>query len=54
MTELFKPRLEATRERLLAVEGIPAARLIEDEAAPPTPAEAGGEGLVEFGIAARG
>jgi hypothetical protein len=54
VTELSKRRLEATRERLLAVEGIPAARLIVDEAAPPTPAEAGGEGLVEFGIAARG
>jgi Domain of Unknown Function (DUF748) len=54
VTELSKRRLEATRERLLAVEGIPAARLIVDEAAPSTPAEGSGEGRVEFGIAARG
>jgi uncharacterized protein involved in outer membrane biogenesis len=54
VTELSRRRLDATRERLLTGEGIPAARLIVDEAAPAAPADAGGEGRVEFGIAARG
>jgi hypothetical protein len=54
LAELSRRRLEAARERLVTVEGIPAARLIVDEAGPPPPAEAGEEGRVEFGVAARG
>ena len=54
VTELSKRRLDATRERLLTVEGIPATRLIVDEGAPAPAADAGGEGRVEFVIAARG
>src|SRR5262249_30580496 len=53
LTELSRRRLDATRERLVAVEGIPAARLIVDEAAEAPPADAG-EGRVEFGVSARG
>jgi hypothetical protein len=54
VAELSRRRLDATRERLVAVEGIPAARILVDEAAPPPPPEAGEEGRVEFGITARG
>lgn len=53
-TDLGRRRLEATRERLVAAEGIPAARLTVDDAAagsapPDTPA---GEGRIEFGVVA--
>jgi hypothetical protein len=50
---LARRRLEATRERLLKGEGIPATRLLMEEA-PPTVSEAAGQGRVEFGVAARG
>ncbi len=58
LTDLGRRRLEATRERLLTAEGIPADRL---KAEPPAPGEgppatappaADGEGRIEFGVVA--
>jgi hypothetical protein len=53
LADLGRRRLEATRERLLTAEGIPAKRL-KVEPAPPeeAPAPADGEGRVEFGVVA--
>ena len=57
LADLGRRRVEATRERLLTAEGIPAARLTLGENPPPaasqaTPPEAAGEGRVEFAIVA--
>jgi hypothetical protein len=57
LTDLGRRRVAATRERLVAVEGIPEARLTPAEPPPASPAPAGeapGAGRVEFGIVARG
>jgi hypothetical protein len=54
LADLGDRRLEATRQRLVTVEGIPAARLAGEEASRVAPAgpEAAGEGRVEFAIVA--
>ncbi|MGH7310241.1 MAG: DUF748 domain-containing protein, partial [Candidatus Rokuibacteriota bacterium] len=55
LAELGRRRLEATRERLLTAEGIPAVRLKVEPATPEgAPAAADGEGRVEFGVVAGG
>jgi hypothetical protein len=57
LTDLGRRRVAATRERLVAVEGIPEARLTPAEPPPASPAPAGeapGAGRVELGIVARG
>ena len=52
LAELSRRRVDATRERLVTVEGIPGARLTAEAAAgAPAPGrEATGEGRVEFSI----
>jgi hypothetical protein len=53
LTDLARRRIEATRERLVAAEGIPAARLtVTDAPAPASPGEPSGEGRVEFAVVA--
>jgi hypothetical protein len=54
LAELGKRRLDATRERLVSVEGIPAERLTEADAGGDAPAAeaSGGEGRVEFALGA--
>jgi hypothetical protein len=57
LEELARRRVEATRERLLATEGIPAERLAVEEQPPGGPgpaAGASGEGGVELGVVAGG
>jgi Domain of Unknown Function (DUF748) len=55
LADLARRRLEATRERLLTAEGIPAARLKVEPATPgEAPGATDGEGRVEFGVVAGG
>jgi Domain of Unknown Function (DUF748) len=54
LDDLSRRRVEATRERLISVEGIPAGRLAIGAASPAAPSLADGEGRVELTLVAGG